>query len=76
MNPGGVEPPHYHDGIEIEYVFKGTSQTHKKGHVYFRPKGQIHEGVNDSDQELVFLNISIPAESDKNTYIVPNSRQI
>lgn len=68
MSPGGIEKPHYHDATEIEYVIRGNSKTHQTGHLYFRKRGTIHEGVNDSDRDLVFLNIMIPAESESNTH--------
>ena len=68
MNPGSADEPHYHDGVEIEYVIRGNSRTHKQGHLYFRKKGTVHEGINDSQGELVFFNITIPAESNQNTH--------
>lgn len=68
MRPGGVEKPHYHDATEIEYVFCGNTKTHQQGKLYFRKKGQVHEGINNTNQDLVFLNIMIPAESDQNTH--------
>jgi hypothetical protein len=70
MRPGGVEKPHYHDALEIECVLSGNSSTHNKGKLYFRKKGQVHEGINDTNQDLVFLNLMIPAESDQNTHYV------
>ena len=68
MNPGGVEQKHYLDGLEIEYVLKGNCRTHKQWKLYFRKRGEIHEGINDSDHELIFLNITIPSESSDNTH--------
>lgn len=68
MNPGRVEKPHYHKALEIEYVLNGNSSTHKKGRLYLRKVGKVHEGVNDSNRELVFINIMIPAETGFNTY--------
>ena len=68
MNPGCADTKHYHDGIEIEYVIKGNSKTHKQGKLYLRKRGEVHEGINDSNEELVFLDITIPAESEKNTH--------
>ncbi len=70
MRPGGIEKPHYHDATEIEYVLRGNTNTHKQGALYFRKRGQIHEGINDSNSDLVFLNIMIPAESAQNTHYV------
>ena len=68
MNPGGIERPHYHDGLEIECVLRGSSSTHKPGHCYFRRRGEVHEGINDSPHELVFLTLTIPAESNATTH--------
>lgn len=70
MRPGEIEKPHYHDAIEIEYVLRGNTKTHNQGRFYFRQKGQIHEGINDTNQELIFLNIMIPAETTHNTHYV------
>lgn len=68
MIPGGREQRHYHDGIEIEYVLSGSSKTHKSRHVYFRKRGEVHEGENDSNTDLVFLCLTIPAESNSTTH--------
>ncbi|NCS97599.1 MAG: hypothetical protein GW762_03365 [Candidatus Pacebacteria bacterium] len=68
MVPGGIEAKHYHDGIELEYVIRGNSGTHKKGQIYFRKRGEIHEGINDSKNDLVFLCLTIPAETKRNTH--------
>lgn len=68
MNPGGIEKPHYHNALEIEYVLNGNSSTHNKGKIYLRKAGKIHKGVNDSNRELVFINIMIPAETESNTF--------
>lgn len=70
MYPNGVEGKHYHDGMEIEYVLKGSCRTHKKGNFYFRKKGEIHEGINDSKEILVFACITIPSENDHNTHYI------
>ena len=68
MVPGGLEEKHFHDGIELEYVIRGSSSTHKKGQIYFRKRGEIHEGINDSENDLVFLCVTIPAETKNNTH--------
>jgi len=68
MNPGGVEKKHFHDGIEIEYVIKGNSKTHKQGKLYVRKGSEVHEGINDSKNELVFVCVQIPPESPVNTH--------
>lgn len=68
MIPGGIEKRHYHDGVEVEYVIKGSCKTHKKGQLYFRKKGEAHEGINDSHNEVVFICLTIPSESRTNTH--------
>ena len=70
MKPGGVENKHFHNGIEIVLVLKGNCQTHKQGHGYMYRKGQIHEVINDSKNELIFICLTIPAESQKNTHYI------
>lgn len=70
MKPGGHEKKHYHNGIEIVYVLRGNCTTHKKGHVYLYKKGKIHEVINDSQEELFLACLTIPPESDKNTFYV------
>ena len=68
MSPGGFEGRHYHEEWELEYVFSGSTSTHKKGKLYFRKSGEIHTGINDTDKDLVFLCLTIPAENEKNTH--------
>lgn len=70
MRPGGIEKPHYHDALEIEFVLWGNTRTHKWGHLYYRRAGAIHEGVNDTNRNLIFLNLMIPAESSYNTHYI------
>ena len=70
LRPGGHDPKHYHNGIEIEYVQKGSCLTHKQGRVYFRKAGEIHEAFNDSPEEVVIVCLTIPPESDKNTVYI------
>ena len=70
MKPGGIEKKHYHDGIEIVYVLEGNCKTHKKGQVYIYQKEEIHEVINDSKKELVFVCLTIPPESKKNTHYI------
>lgn len=70
MLPNTVEEKHYHDGIEIVYVLKGSCKTHKEGEVYTYKKGEIHEVVNDSDKELVLVCLTIPPESKENTHYI------
>lgn len=60
MKPGTKEKNHYHKGIEILYVLKGNCKTHKQGKVYFYKKGQAHQVINDSKEELVLVCLQIP----------------
>lgn len=70
MKAGGIEKKHFHDGIEIVYVVKGNCKTHKQGEVYVYQKGQIHEVINDSKEELIFVCLTIPPESPNNTHYI------
>lgn len=70
MKPETVEKKHYHNAVEIEYVLRGNCKTHKQGKVYIYQKGKIHEVINDSKEELVFVCLTIPPESEKNTVYV------
>jgi quercetin dioxygenase-like cupin family protein len=70
MKPGAVEEKHFHDGIEIVHIIKGNCKTHKQGQTYTYNKGEIHEVINDSKQELIFVCLTIPPESDDNTHYV------
>jgi quercetin dioxygenase-like cupin family protein len=73
MRPGTHEKKHYHDGIEIVYIVKGSCRTHKEGEVYVYQKEQVHEVVNDSSEELVFVCLTIPPESIENTHYLPEN---
>jgi quercetin dioxygenase-like cupin family protein len=64
------EEKHYHNGIEIVFVLNGNCSTHKKWKFYFYRKGEIHEVANDSPTELALLCLTIPPETDKNTFLV------
>ncbi len=70
MRPGGHEKKHYHNGVEIVYVLKGNCRTHTQGQVYVYQKGDVHEVINDSEEELVFVCLTIPPESNKNTFYI------
>lgn len=70
LKPGGIEKKHYHKGIEFVYVMKGSCQTHQQGKLYFYKKGQAHEVINNSKQSLVFICLTIPQESEKNTIYI------
>lgn len=70
MKPGTHEEKHYHHGIEIIYVLKGNCRTHKQGEVYVIQKHEVHEVINDSKKELVFVCLTIPPESKKNTIYI------
>lgn len=60
MKPGTREKKHYHNGVEIIYVLKGNCKTHKEGKVYFYQKGEAHQVINDSNEELVLVCLQIP----------------
>ena len=68
MKPGGVEEKHYHDGIEIVHVIRGICKTHKEGKTYIYQPGEVHEVINDSNDEMVFVCLTIPPESNENTH--------
>jgi len=70
MKPHSHEKRHYHQALEIEYVLKGNCKTHKKNKTYIYTPGKIHEVINDSNEELAFVCLTIPAESDKNTFYI------
>ena len=72
--PGGREPKHYHNAIEITYVLKGNCKTHKQGKVYVYKPGDIHEVINDSEEEIVFIITSIPPYSEQNTFYVSSNK--
>ena len=69
FKPGEKIDKHFHrKGVEIEYVYKGSSSTHKEGKVYVWKKKQVHELINDSCNELVIICLKIPKhdENDMN----------
>lgn len=70
LRPGGIDQKHYHTCFEIAYVLKGSCETHKQGHVYVYKRGQVHELINDSKNELVIACLTIPPETKKNTFYV------
>ncbi|PJE62912.1 hypothetical protein COU88_02420 [Candidatus Roizmanbacteria bacterium CG10_big_fil_rev_8_21_14_0_10_39_6] len=70
MKANSVEQKHYHDSIEILYIVKGSCKTHKRGQVYIYREGQVHQVINDSNEELVFVCLTIPPETEKNTHYV------
>lgn len=70
MKPGVIEKKHFHDGIEIVHVIKGNCKTHKEGQTYIYQKGEVHEVINDSNEELIFVCLTIPPESVKNTHYI------
>jgi len=67
LKSGGIEKKHYHHALEIEYVLKGNCKTHKQGKLYLYKKGQVHEVINDSNHQLIFICLTIPQENNKNT---------
>lgn len=68
MKPGGIEKRHFHDGIEIVHVIRGSCKTHKEGQTYIYQPGVVHEVINDSGEEMVFVCLTIPPESNENTH--------
>jgi quercetin dioxygenase-like cupin family protein len=70
MRPGGTEPKHYHNGVEFVYVLDGNCQTHEKGQLYQYDRGQVHEVINKSPNEVVFVCLSIPQDTPANTVYV------
>lgn len=70
MKPKSSEKKHFHDGWEIVYVYKGNCKTHKLGKLYIYPPKKIHEEINDSDGEMIFICLTIPPESEKNTHYI------
>lgn len=68
MRPNSLEKKHYHDGYEFVYIIKGSCRTHKQNRFYFYPKGKPHEVINDSEDELVILTLTLPPETDYNTH--------
>ena len=72
LKPGGIEKKHYHYGIEFVYIFKGNCKTHRQGKLYLYKKDQIHEVINNSENPLVFICLTIPQENEQNTVYVKN----
>ncbi|MCR4329178.1 MAG: cupin domain-containing protein [Candidatus Roizmanbacteria bacterium] len=70
MKPNTVEQKHFHDCTEVLYIVKGSCKTHTQGNVYLYKKGQVHQVINDSNEELVFVCLTIPPETEKNTHYV------
>lgn len=67
---GGKEPKHYHNATEVTFVLKGNCKTHKQGEIYVYKPGDIHEVINDSKEDVVFIVTSFPPWSEKNTFYV------
>lgn len=66
IRPGGKCQKHFHKrAIEIEYVYKGSCQTHKKGQILIHKKNELHELINDSKDELVVICLKIPPYDEK-----------
>lgn len=70
MKPKTVEGKHYHKGIEVVFVLSGKCKTHRRGRLYLYRKGQEHQVINDSSDELVIVCLTIPPESKKNTVFI------
>lgn len=67
MKPKSSEQKHFHDGWEIVYVHKGNCKTHSQKKLYIYPPKKVHEVTNDSSDEMTFICLTIPPESEKNT---------
>ena len=70
QKPNTVEKKHYHDAVQIVYIIKGNCKTHKQGQTYVYQKDEVHEVINDSNEELVFVCLTIPPETDGNTHYI------
>lgn len=70
MSPKSAERKHYHTGWEIVYVSKGNCKTHKQGKLYIYPPKKVHEITNDSSDEITFICLTIPPETEKNTHYI------
>ncbi len=70
VKPGGIEKKHYHLFFEIVHIIKGKSSTHTQGHWYFYKRGQIHEFINDSHEEMIISVLTMPPETAKGTYFI------
>ncbi|MCX6791564.1 MAG: cupin domain-containing protein [Candidatus Gottesmanbacteria bacterium] len=66
LRPGGTEPKHFHNGVELMYILDGNCQTHEKGQLYRYEKGDVHEVINNSPNEIVFVRLSIPRDTPAN----------
>ncbi len=70
MKAHAIEKMHYHDGLEIVYIIKGSCKTHKQNHFYIYTKGKPHKVINDSNKELKILTLTFPPETENNTHYV------
>ncbi len=70
MKPKSSEQKHFHEGWEIVYVHKGNCKTHTRGKLYIYPPKEVHEVINDSQEEITFICLTIPPESEKNTHYI------
>lgn len=68
MKPHSSEKKHFHTCWEFVYVHKGSCKTHKKYSLHIYPPKKIHEVINNSDSSMIFICLTIPPESEKNTY--------
>lgn len=65
--PNCGEGKHFHIGDEWVYTWKGGCKTQEHGGLYHYGEGEVHQVVNDSPNNVVFLYLTIPQESEKNT---------
>ncbi len=70
LRPGGREPRHFHHGTEFVYVLEGNCETHEQGQLYQYEEGEVHEIVNNSPNEVVFVCLTVPQDTRKNTVYV------
>lgn len=70
MQPGGMEPNHYHKGIELVYVLDGNCETHQKGRLYRYKPSEVHKFTNNSPNEVVLVVLTIPQDTEANTVYV------
>lgn len=70
MEPNSIEGKHFHDGLEVVYIKKGNCKTHKQGHWYIYKRGEVHEVINDSNEELIMVVFTFPPENEKTMHFV------
>jgi len=78
--PGKCSPSHYHkESEETYYILRGSARMTIDGHEWRARPGmaftmvpqEIHQIVNDADEDLEFLTVSAPAWVPDDTYEAP-----